>query len=622
MSDVEDIYPVTYVQGKSITVHMDHRDVIFTKRDKMYVADFSDWVVGEQQQVGALKTELSLMTVSEREGMYQRKDIPRALEAGEFLKSLGYPTQSEALRIVSDGNVMNVPYTLADIKRFFDIYGAQVPGLRGKTTKRHVSRHRTEDAMAKLQIMNQQLVADVVHVAGEKFLLSISSPLELLLVYHLSSLTAQELGNALQKHFNTLCSRGFEPKVVYVDPQSGLKSLQGSFPGIEIDVSRAGDHLDKLDTKTRRLKELMRSVVAGLPYKLKRDSVKDLVMYAVSRTNLKSTSALATNPTSKSKSNDILTEWTQPCIALYPSGNRNGSWVFWSLSTRSYVRRSQWKRLPVSREVIDAMNSEAGDYKVVTAVVTGTGIQVSDINSEPEVEPITTHVPKFVPELPSTDAKVQLTTNEFDNTGVPELGNFEDDNMSESGESEHGDQEQESDASSHRDLDQNLELLQQILEDSDSSFEPKDDARVPLRRSQRENAGKRTYDNSYEWNLMNLSVGAAVRGFGDVAKDAVKEELTQLFIHKKALEPVRWDDLNQEQHKRAVRSHMFLKEKYEDGSFVKMKARLVADGRMQDRTVYTDYWSPTAKTRSIMTCLKLAALKDWDMLKLDVGGAF
>jgi hypothetical protein len=500
--------------------------------------------------------------------------------------------------------------------------------------------------------MNQQLVADVVHVASEKFLLSISSPLELLLVYHLSSLTAQELGNALQKHFNTFCSRGFEPKVVYVDPQSGLKSLQGSFPGIEIDVSGAGDHLDKLDTKTRRLKELMRSVVAGLPYKLKRDSVKDLVMYAVSRTNLKSTSALATNvcpcvrftgfkpdyqtefglsfgdyveaynPTSKSKSNDILTEWTQPCIALYPSGNRNGSWVFWSLSTRSYVRRSQWKRLPVSREVIDAMNSEAGDYKVVTAVVTGTGIQVSDINSEPEVEPITTHVPKFVPELPSTDAKVQLTTNEFDNTGVPELGNFEDDNMSESGESEHGDQEQESDASSHRDLDQNLELLQQILEDSDSSFEPKDDARVPLRRSQRENAGKRTYDNSYEWNLMNLSVGAAVRGFGDVAKDAVKEESTQLFIHKKALEPVRWDDLNQEQRKRAVRSHMFLKERYEDGSFVKMKARLVADGRMQDRTVYTDYWSPTAKTRSIMTCLKLAALKDWDMLKLDVGGAF
>jgi hypothetical protein len=52
---------------------------------------------------------------------------------------------------------------------------------------------------------------------------------------------------------------------------------------------------------------------------------------------------------------------------------------------------------------------------------------------------------------------------------------------------------------------------------------------------------------------------------------------------------------------------MFLKEKFEDGKFIKMKARLVADGRMQDRTVYMDFSSPTAKTRSVRTCLKLAA---------------
>jgi hypothetical protein len=59
---------------------------------------------------------------------------------------------------------------------------------------------------------------------------------------------------------------------------------------------------------------------------------------------------------------------------------------------------------------------------------------------------------------------------------------------------------------------------------------------------------------------------------------------------------------------------MFLKEKFEDGKFIKMKARLVADGRMQDRTVYTDFSSPTAKTRSVRTCLKLAAVEDWDLL--------
>jgi hypothetical protein len=40
---------------------------------------------------------------------------------------------------------------------------------------------------------------------------------------------------------------------------------------------------------------------------------------------------------------------------------------------------------------------------------------------------------------------------------------------------------------------------------------------------------------------------------------------------------------------------MFLREKYEGGSFVKIKARLVAEGHMLDHTVYSDHLSPTAK---------------------------
>jgi hypothetical protein len=77
-----------------------------------------------------------------------------------------------------------------------------------------------------------------------------------------------------------------------------------------------------------------------------------------------------------------------------------------------------------------------------------------------------------------------------------------------------------------------------------------------------------------------------------------------------------------DQLKKVVRSHMFLKEKFEDGTFVKLKARLVADGRTQDRTLYSDYLLPTAKTRSVMTCLKLAAVKDWKCMKVDISGAF
>jgi len=53
-----------------------------------------------------------------------------------------------------------------------------------------------------------------------------------------------------------------------------------------------------------------------------------------------------------------------------------------------------------------------------------------------------------------------------------------------------------------------------------------------------------------------------------------------------------------------------------------MKARLVAKGRMQDCTVYPDYSSPTIKTKSVNTCLKLAAVKDWQLMKIGMGGPY
>jgi hypothetical protein len=80
MADVEDMYRITYVQGESITVHMDHRDLVFSRCEKMYVADFSDWLAVDQQRVEQLYTSLSLMTVSYKENLCTRKEVRRALE--------------------------------------------------------------------------------------------------------------------------------------------------------------------------------------------------------------------------------------------------------------------------------------------------------------------------------------------------------------------------------------------------------------------------------------------------------------------------------------------------------------------------------------------------------------
>ena len=54
-------------------------------------------------------------------------------------------------------------------------------------------------------------------------------------------------------------------------------------PGVNF--TGAGDHVPKLDAKVRRLKELTRSVVSGLSFKIPENLVQDLVSYAVNRMN-------------------------------------------------------------------------------------------------------------------------------------------------------------------------------------------------------------------------------------------------------------------------------------------------------------------------------------------------
>ena len=77
--------------------------------------------------------------------------------------------------------------------------------------------------------------------------------------------TAYNLGKVLQGQLDLVRSRSFKPTRVHADPQSSFRAIVGSFPGVEVDILGAGDHLDKVDIWIRRLKELMRSVIAGLP---------------------------------------------------------------------------------------------------------------------------------------------------------------------------------------------------------------------------------------------------------------------------------------------------------------------------------------------------------------------
>jgi hypothetical protein len=106
------------------------------------------------------------------------------------------------------------------------------------------------------------------------------------------------------------------------------------------------------------------------------------------------------------------------------------------------------------------------------------------------------------------------------------------------------------------------------------------------------------------------------------SKIAIRKELKQLFEELVAIVPVKRQQIPKDAS--ILNSHMFLVDKYDaEGKFEKVKARLVADGRDQDPTLYPNKSSPTVAIHSVFAVLGMAVEKHWRIvIKIDIKGAF
>ena len=620
-SEIEDKYEITYVQGEKYIVHLPDRDLEFKRKGKLYVADMSDWVT-TPTRVHA--------TTAERERLYTKKEVVRAQQALEFIKASGYASEKEAAHMVNDGNITGVPITSKDIHRAFDIYGRSAAAVRGKTTRKKIGRGEVDDAL-KEQRTEQVLYTDVMKVREQAYLVSLVEPLQLVITSNIDREKTENFGQAIQAQLNLLRSRGFNPVRIHMDPQPALSALVGQFPGVEIDISGAGDHLDKVDAKIRRMKETIRSVSAGLPWKLPSSRVKDLVTYATIRMNARRTSSNTTvvaprvaftgrkinykkeyelafgtycecyDP--KVISKDAERDRTEPCIALFPAVNANGSWVFLNLKTNKYVRRSNWVKMVTTELVITHMNaltvSEDGENASATIIADDTVHNtVQDAkqdtgHDETHVPPATHHVEADT-DLPMSTAEQEAVEHESVYEEVQE-------NMMQHDSPEEGQPADD-------------DMMQREIGE-----EPSETTRPERRTSARIVAGVRK-PTRY---CYHTSVKKALNEHGKDAYDAIIKEFKQLFKEKKALIPVNRGDLSARQIKQIIRSSMFLKTKFDaKGIFEKIKARLVADGSKQDRALYPDNSSPTVAMQSLLMVLLIAAKEGRKAMKIDIGGAY
>ena len=100
------------------------------------------------------------------------------------------------------------------------------------------------------------------------------------------------------------------------------------------------------------------------------------------------------------------------------------------------------------------------------------------------------------------------------------------------------------------------------------------------------------------------------------------KELGQM-LRKKVWTPVDIRSPSYNEKRRIIRSSKFLKEKFlASGEFEKLKARLVAGGDQQDKSLYDDLSAPTVGTSAVFTILSSATHENRGVAVIDIGGAF
>ncbi len=586
------MYNITYKHRESFVVHMHERDIAFERREKLYMAD---WYT---------KDTVVAATVQENEMLYSRDQVKRAKEAHEFLKNSGYPSLSEAVHLLNDGNVQGGPQLLhADVEQVYWIYRAHPEYIRGKMTRKTVGRVQVDPALRSVE-KTLKVYADIMHIDTMKFLESVADPLHLTLQSQLESEAHTPLGMALQGQLALLGSRGFVPSIVYTDPHSTFRSMTQDFPGVEIDIGGAGDYVAKVDAKIRWIKETYRTIKCGLSWTLPQCLIAELVTYVVSQLNIRRTSALSKNVCPRVLFTGVSVNYKKElkvafgdyveayegtdntsrarsaaCIALYPANNAAGLWVLRKIDTRSKVRRTNFEKL------------------VTTDLVKETLERIAEEQEHEAEQPVLLVAVEVEEESDAT----QQSTSKTDNGEKPDHDQI----VERSEEMGQVDEVEERVAPEE----ERVKIVDEEPEGTGGQAQP-----IGVTRT-----GQSIIRPS---RFLAVTKVAAAEWKNKATDKAIKAELSMLFDELHALRAVCCASIKA--GTKILKSHMFVVEKYlAMGEYEKTKARLVADGRDQEADMYPNKSSPTVAIHSVFTILGMASSKPWwIVIKINIRSAF
>lgn len=621
------------------------------------------------------ETDVLVTTVSDKIKLYSKREVAQAQEARDLQIKLGLASDQSLLKMISRGKIHGTDVVQQDVRRALDIWGQCIGNLKGKTTMTKSPIEEQSDPIEEpTGVLRDQIwYIDLLFINGDPYLLSYFDPLEYPIVSKLENKTEWTLLRELKAHLVTIIRRGFKITSMRVDGESGIdtKWAKGKFPEVpEIDVTAKHVKRSKVERKIRQIKERIRGIINTLPFKLPPQLEVYLIQYVVSRIVLIPTrnSGEYVSPREKlfgrsiivqkelkhafgdyvhahdNETDNTMKPRTEAAIALLPTGNRDGSWYYYLLSTKEVVTRLKATVLPMPDIVIKYLNDihdksvkvkkksrgspeflfERGIHRVLVDCNEDLNYDDDEDSNDNEriiqpqaiIHPAEDEVEeeqiynRYVQRaVEQNDDEVEVEDESPEDLRVRRADNIlwnhllNDDNDIQQQRNENSRQEQPSSESSHQVM-QNLE-------------------ETPLRRSVRlaEKADCRNVYTRREYGL-NMTVNQGIQKLGYDAILAIVREIMQI-VDREVFEGVEYSKLTLEEMKKIITSFCFLKEKYNsEGVYEKLKARLVGGGNMMNREIYDKGASPTVATTSVFMIAAIAAYENRAVAKIDFPGAF
>lgn len=559
---------------------------------------------------------------------YTNNEVTRANEARKLCYSLGHVGKDALIRMLKYGCVTNSTVTIQDIYRAEKILGPCPGCIRGKTVKSkrgYVEPEIPDEPVIPEVTRPEVLHADLIFVPsanGSKQIgiVSVGQRTRLVLASKLPDKFSESIKRGWLHHIAAYKEGNIIVKEIHTDNEATLASTTDFLAehSIVLHQHPSQQHEPFCERRIRTIKERTRAIMAELPYPLPWRLAWHAIIWAIQGMNV--------TPDTLSPEDGVTSAWekvkgVKPNLSQI-SKYQFGELVVYHTDTNADCNLS----IRTDYSIVVGRNLNTGNVTVWNP----TTLQTVTRRTVTRVQGMPTYIHERITSISETDKGHNLDDDPTHHitrlTGADTLAKkYRETYDIPPEDSDEDDEDYVPDDVSEGDG------------DSDISYEDEDDINTTITaappqttptptpmepRTLRPNRGLGHSINVSKITaseyIYRMSIGQAILEYGDPAEEAIRDELNKMIdlnvftaVHKRDTKGV------------TIPCSMFIKPKHHaDGSFDKIKARMVAGGHRQDWSGEEECSSPTVSWETVLTFLATASRYRLYLYNTDIPAAY